>query len=214
MCASTSNAAVHVDDRETAAVEYWQTALQELCKNSPTPHAYAPQAYGLWSGQLAPPLLAPMPFFGGFFPGAYPVPAPVPVPSVKPETAKEVQTQRRMNVTAPSSMPPALMDHLRTPTPSIFNRHSSDDGWVKLDDETGSAVVCDDREMKRERRKQSNRESARRSRLRKQRECESLQKQVREMAARNQQLQGEIRELQMRVVELERENRQLKDKRS
>ena len=60
MCESTSNAeVVHVDDKEaTATVEYWQTALQELCKNSPTPHAYvnpiAPHAYGLWSGQLAP----------------------------------------------------------------------------------------------------------------------------------------------------------------
>jgi plant G-box-binding factor len=49
----------------------------------------------------------------------------------------------------------------------------------------------DERELKRQRRKQSNRESARRSRLRKQAECEGLAQ---------------------KVVELETENAKLKDK--
>ena len=79
MCEPTSNAeAVRVDvahergnGKETtnvsSTVEYWQSALQEFCKNSPTPpppppqHAYVanpltatPPAYGLWSGQIPP----------------------------------------------------------------------------------------------------------------------------------------------------------------
>lgn len=56
MCEPSSSAeVVHVDvaEKEAATVEYWQTALQELCKNQPHQHAYvanplaAPQAYGL-----------------------------------------------------------------------------------------------------------------------------------------------------------------------
>ena len=41
--------------------------------------------------------------------------------------------------------------------------------------------VTDERELKRLRRKQSNRESARRSRLRKQAECEALARQVKDL---------------------------------
>nr|QLC27632.1 bZIP transcription factor 6 [Chlorella sp. HS2] len=43
--------------------------------------------------------------------------------------------------------------------------------------------ITDERELKRLRRKQSNRESARRSRLRKQAECEQLAQKVKELAS-------------------------------
>lgn len=56
---------------------------------------------------------------------------------------------------------------------------------------TVGLILQDERELKRQRRKQSNRESARRSRLRKQAECEGLAQ---------------------KVVELETENTKLKDK--
>lgn len=57
----------------------------------------------------------------------------------------------------------------------------------------------DDREVKRLRRKQSNRESARRSRLRKQAECESLSGKVEELMNDNARLKEANRLLQARV---------------
>ncbi|KAJ7519412.1 hypothetical protein O6H91_20G037300 [Diphasiastrum complanatum] len=57
--------------------------------------------------------------------------------------------------------------------------------------------VQDERELKRQRRKQSNRESARRSRLRKQAECEELAARVDALTAENRALRTEI----SRVVE-------------
>lgn len=57
----------------------------------------------------------------------------------------------------------------------------------------------DDREVKRLRRKQSNRESARRSRLRKQAECESLSGKVEDLLADNVRLREANRLLQARV---------------
>ena len=62
-------------------------------------------------------------------------------------------------------------------------------------DEVATLAGLDEREMKRQRRKQSNRESARRSRLRKQAECDALQKE-------NKILKGEIQQLQNEKVEL------------
>ena len=57
----------------------------------------------------------------------------------------------------------------------------------------------DDRESKRLRRKQSNRESARRSRLRKQAECESLSGRVEELMTDNARLREANQLLQARV---------------
>mmetsp|Transcript_39006 Transcript_39006/g.73186 ORF Transcript_39006/g.73186 Transcript_39006/m.73186 type:complete len:147 (+) Transcript_39006:460-900(+) len=53
----------------------------------------------------------------------------------------------------------------------------------------------DEREVKRQRRKQSNRESARRSRLRKQSECEDLGKRVDQLNDENKLLRDEITRL-------------------
>ncbi|EFN55702.1 hypothetical protein CHLNCDRAFT_133990 [Chlorella variabilis] len=55
--------------------------------------------------------------------------------------------------------------------------------------------ITDEREMKRMRRKQSNRESARRSRLRKQAECEQLSRQVKDLASENSRLKEEKMQL-------------------
>ena len=61
------------------------------------------------------------------------------------------------------------------------------------------ACMQDDREVKRMRRKQSNRESARRSRLRKQAECETLSGRVEELMSDNARLREANRLLQARV---------------
>ncbi|KAJ4813068.1 G-box binding factor 1 [Rhynchospora pubera] len=67
----------------------------------------------------------------------------------------------------------------------------------------------DERELKRERRKQSNRESARRSRLRKQQECEDLGKKVKELTSENSDLKAKVLELKEACQNVETENKQL-----
>jgi plant G-box-binding factor len=67
----------------------------------------------------------------------------------------------------------------------------------------------DERELKRERRKQSNRESARRSRLRKQQECEELGRKVAELTAENNALRAELDNLKKACQDMEAENSRL-----
>ncbi|KAF0910942.1 hypothetical protein E2562_005338 [Oryza meyeriana var. granulata] len=69
----------------------------------------------------------------------------------------------------------------------------------------------DERELKRERRKQSNRESARRSRLRKQQECEELSQKVTELTAVNSALRTELDKLKKDCEDMEVENSRLMD---
>ncbi|CAA7402672.1 unnamed protein product [Spirodela intermedia] len=64
----------------------------------------------------------------------------------------------------------------------------------------------DERELKRERRKQSNRESARRSRLRKQAETEELAEKVKALKAENMALKSEISRLSENSANLRQEN--------
>ncbi|XP_024019007.1 common plant regulatory factor 1 [Morus notabilis] len=69
-----------------------------------------------------------------------------------------------------------------------------------------------ERELKRERRKQSNRESARRSRLRKQAETEELGHKVESLTAENVALQSELNRLTENSKKLRLENAKLEDK--
>ncbi|EPS72178.1 hypothetical protein M569_02580, partial [Genlisea aurea] len=71
--------------------------------------------------------------------------------------------------------------------------------------------VQDERELKRQKRKQSNRESARRSRLRKQAECEDLQQKVEALTNENRSLQDELRRLSEECEKLEAENSVIKE---
>ncbi|THU51602.1 hypothetical protein C4D60_Mb06t32750 [Musa balbisiana] len=72
--------------------------------------------------------------------------------------------------------------------------------------------AVDERELKRERRKQSNRESARRSRLRKQAETEELALKVESLSADNTNLRSEISRLKENSDKLRLENSALTDK--
>lgn len=67
-------------------------------------------------------------------------------------------------------------------------------------DEVATLAGMDERELKRQRRKQSNRESARRSRLRKQAECDTLQKENKQLRAELQQLRNEKVELNAQIA--------------
>lgn len=69
----------------------------------------------------------------------------------------------------------------------------------------------DERELKRQKRKQSNRESARRSRLRKQAECEQLQQRVESLTNENHCLREELQRLAEECEKLKTENNSIKD---
>ncbi|CAN6486609.1 unnamed protein product [Victoria cruziana] len=70
----------------------------------------------------------------------------------------------------------------------------------------------DERELKRQRRKQSNRESARRSRLRKQAECEELAQRVKILEEENTALRSELNHVRNDLEQLSSENSSLKNK--
>lgn len=74
------------------------------------------------------------------------------------------------------------------------------------------AWLQNERELKRERRKQSNRESARRSRLRKQAETEELAKKVDSLSAENRALKSEISQLTENSDKLRLENATLMER--
>ncbi|KAL8531948.1 hypothetical protein ACS0TY_008526 [Phlomoides rotata] len=71
--------------------------------------------------------------------------------------------------------------------------------------------IQDDRELKRQKRKQSNRESARRSRLRKQAECEELQHRVEGLSNENRTLRDELQRLSEECEKYTSENNSIKE---
>ncbi|CAM8934457.1 unnamed protein product [Rhodiola kirilowii] len=70
----------------------------------------------------------------------------------------------------------------------------------------------DERELKRQRRKQSNRESARRSRLRKQAECDELAQQAEALKEENANLRAEVNRVRNEYEQLASENASLKER--
>eukprot|EP00249_Psilotum_nudum_P014759 c24988_g1_i3 orf=729-2108(+) len=77
------------------------------------------------------------------------------------------------------------------------------------DNATPELWLQDERELKRQRRKQSNRESARRSRLRKQAECEELAAKVETLTVENVTLRAELNRLSEQCKKLSTENSSL-----
>ncbi|KAJ0430397.1 putative transcription factor bZIP family [Helianthus annuus] len=75
-----------------------------------------------------------------------------------------------------------------------------------------SLVLQNERELKREKRKQSNRESARRSRLRKQAEAEELGTRVEALTSENLKLKSEINQLTVNATNLKLQNAKLLEK--
>ncbi|TKY70355.1 G-box-binding factor 1 [Spatholobus suberectus] len=75
----------------------------------------------------------------------------------------------------------------------------------------GEKWIQDERELKRQKRKQSNRESARRSRLRKQAECEELQKRLESLGSENRTLREELQGVSEECKKLTSENNSIKE---
>ncbi|ESQ33601.1 hypothetical protein EUTSA_v10007879mg [Eutrema salsugineum] len=83
---------------------------------------------------------------------------------------------------------------------------------VVVDGSQSQPWLQDERELKRQRRKQSNRESARRSRLRKQAECDELAQRADVLNGENTSLRAEINKLKSQYEELLAENSSLKNR--
>ncbi|KAF8045723.1 hypothetical protein N665_4503s0002 [Sinapis alba] len=106
---------------------------------------------------------------------------------------------------APTSAPiPGMHGKIYTPVPRVIAPVSRDGGhsqpWLQ-----------DERELKRQRRKQSNREAAGRSRLRKQAEFDELAQYTEVLNAENASLRAEMNRLKSHYEELTSENTSLKD---
>ncbi|KAK7252897.1 hypothetical protein RIF29_37158 [Crotalaria pallida] len=82
---------------------------------------------------------------------------------------------------------------------------------MKHDVPRGEHWIQDERELKRQKRKQSNRESARRSRLRRQAGYEELQKRVEVMGNENRILRGELQRVTEECEKLTSENNSIKE---
>ena len=81
---------------------------------------------------------------------------------------------------------------------------------VKSEADLANGHGChDERELKKQRRKQSNRESARRSRLRKQAECEELSERVKKLSDENHVLQTALEQMKHKCEDLTSQNKRL-----
>nr|CAB3448714.1 unnamed protein product [Digitaria exilis] len=76
----------------------------------------------------------------------------------------------------------------------------------------GHTETPDEREIKKQKRKQSNRESARRSRLRKQAECEELGQRAESLRSENSSLRAELERIRKEYEQLLSQNASLKEK--
>ncbi|BAT75252.1 bZIP transcription factor [Vigna angularis] len=114
------------------------------------------------------------------------------------------------------------MDYWGTPTssviPALHGKVSSTavaGGMITAGSRDGvqsQIWLQDERELKRQRRKQSNRESARRSRLRKQAECDELAQRADVLKEENATLQAEVSRIRSEYEQLLSENASLKER--
>ncbi|WZZ59715.1 bZIP transcription factor 68-like [Brassica napus] len=93
-----------------------------------------------------------------------------------------------------------------------WSGHGTTVPGVVVDGSQSQTWVQDERELKRQRRKESNRESARRSRLRKQAECDELAQRADVLNGENASLRAEINKLRSQYEEFVAENSALKNR--
>ncbi|KAK8974245.1 hypothetical protein V6N11_034614 [Hibiscus sabdariffa] len=121
----------------------------------------------------------------------------------KPVAMREVTTTISAIPVGPV-LSPGMTSTLELRNPHTMNAKSSP---MSVPGVMPSEVwMQNERELKRERRKQSNRESARRSRLRKQAETEELARKVESLTAENASLRSEIYQLTKKSKKLKLEN--------
>ncbi|XP_024023593.1 G-box-binding factor 1 isoform X3 [Morus notabilis] len=97
------------------------------------------------------------------------------------------------------------------PNPSVASSSVAPSTMIGREVVMPDQWIQDERELKRQKRKQSNRESARRSRLRKQAECEELQVRVENLSNENRSLRDELQKLSEECEKLTSENSSIKE---
>ncbi|GAA0175754.1 hypothetical protein LIER_28868 [Lithospermum erythrorhizon] len=135
-------------------------------------------------------------------------------PKIEPPVVKEVcGSDARMLMGSPAdagnknSTDMSISLYLKTPTTANPNSNI-----IKNQGVPAVPLLQNERELKREKRKQSNRESARRSRLRKQAEAEELAIKVQLLTAENMTLKSEINKFVENSKKLKLENTAIMDK--
>jgi len=190
-------------------------------------HAYA----NLWGGQAQAAMMTPYAAPGPFYPtsvyphaamstpqGAYPgygvqpAQAGTAAASSDPNAYRAAPTDGKTadgQMGAGAEPKPAAAEHWQQQ--SLGAGHWGHQVVQGTENQAAPAAgLIDEREAKRQRRKQSNRESARRSRLRKQAECEDLGSRVNNLTHENVQLRQEMNALTEKVNLLISENKNLR----
>lgn len=134
--------------------------------------------------------------------------------TLAPAVEVEQASEKMVDVIPPANAPVKTMENMNTALelkdPSLNLKSSPTN--VLQPSMPNEAWLQDERELKRERRKQSNRESARRSRLRKQAETEELATKVQALTAENMTLTSEKKNLIESSEKLKLENAALMEK--
>ncbi|KAL6493976.1 Disordered region downstream of MFMR [Orobanche gracilis] len=119
-------------------------------------------------------------------------------------------SENMMDVISAASTPVKTMENTNAALELKNVKSSPTD--VSLQSMPNEACMQNERDLKREKRKQSNRESARRSRLRKQAEADELAVKVQSLTAENMNLKSEINKLMESSQQLKIENAALVEK--
>ncbi|XP_058069100.1 G-box-binding factor 1-like isoform X2 [Magnolia sinica] len=141
----------------------------------------------------------------------------------QPATKLPISARRKSAITAPATNLSIGMDHWNSsaagpapikarPIAAVASPGVLPTGMIGPEGFMPENQWMDERELKKWKRKQSNRESARRSRLRKQAECEELAARVHTLNEENQTLKNEIQRLSGECDKLTSENVTIKER--
>ncbi|XP_074558082.1 G-box-binding factor 1-like [Curcuma longa] len=119
-----------------------------------------------------------------------------------------MRTAKKLPVSAPGRAAlPGSQNNMNTEMDALGSSLAGSVPMYVRPNGTNSGAIMDEREQRREKRKQSNRESARRSRMRKQQECEELERKVTDLSNENSALRVELQNLKKLCEGMETENR-------
>ncbi|XP_022924747.1 common plant regulatory factor 1-like isoform X1 [Cucurbita moschata] len=134
--------------------------------------------------------------------------SPVTAAEINESSSKLLGTTKAADATGKlgSVIPPGMSTALELRNPSSINAMTSPTSVPPCSVLPSEVWLQNEKEVKRERRKQSNRESARRSRLRKQAEAEELAHKVDSLTAENVAIRSEIKRLSENSEKIKKEN--------